>query len=298
MHDVAIPTLRPQIGGDPPKRGPRIARFQPERLCSRQIIIGKLLKPKNTGLDTTLRELVIGEAKRLARYERALLESDARCLVVSEAERATLGSAGQRAIVNPNGVDLTSFPFTPGQGHPHRIVFVGNLAYPPNIDGVLWFVENVLPRVRARLPQSELVIVGPRAPRRIRRLTERPGIIVTGVVPDVHALVAASQVAVAPLRIGAGIQNKILEAMATGTAVVATPRAIGGIDVEPNIHCLVAGDAARFAEAVTTLLVDEELRRTLVHAAHDLVTTRYTWDRTVGNLEALYDDMVRAAGDP
>jgi glycosyltransferase involved in cell wall biosynthesis len=238
------------------------------------------------------------EVRRLARYEERLLRSEARCLVVSEADRRLLGSAGGRASVNPNGVDLAAFPFMPDQGTSGRIVFVGNLGYSPNSDAALWFATEVLPGVRTRVPESELVIVGPRAPRRVLNLAARPGVVVAGIVPDVHDALIAARVAIAPLRAGAGIQNKVLEAMAAGVPVVGTSLAVGGIDVVPGTHCLVADDPAGFAEAVASLLTQAELRHRIASAARDLVVARYTWERSVADLETIYREVVHAGITP
>jgi glycosyltransferase involved in cell wall biosynthesis len=140
------------------------------------------------------------------------------------------------------------------------------------------------------------MIVGPRAPRTVQRLAGTPGVVVTGVVPDVHAVLTAARVAVAPLRAGAGMQNKVLEAMASGTPVVATRLAVSGIELEAGTHCLVADSSDDFAESVAAVLGRQDLRHRLVTAAHGLVAERYTWERSVAQLEALYGDAVRVAG--
>jgi len=244
------------------------------------------------------------EAQRLARYERVLLASNARCLLVSEAERRSLGPLGGRAAVNPNGVDLAMFPFSPDRGRASRIVFVGNLGYPPNVDAVTWLVGKVLPHIRAKIPQIQLVIVGPRASRSVRIAGRAPGVVLAGTVPDVHAALAGAQVAVAPLRVGAGIQNKVLEAMAAGTPVVATSLAVSGVAVQPGEHCLVADTAADFAQAVEMLLGRPELRLRLATAARALIEAQYSWETSVADLESIYrgvmgeDDAGRAWSNP
>lgn len=237
------------------------------------------------------------EAERLRRYEAGVLGSPAGCVVVSEAERRALGPLGHRAIVNPNGVQLEVFPFRPGQGLGRRIVFVGNLGYGPNADAIRWFVRAVFPRVRSRTPDAELHIVGPRASRAIRRLGAMPGVIVRGVVPDVHAALIGARVAVAPLRSGAGIQNKVLEAMAAGTPVVATGRAVRGIAVRAGEHCLVADTALEMAEAVHTVLTRPDRGLRLATAGRALVSEQYAWERSVAALEGVYAAMRREAGD-
>jgi glycosyltransferase involved in cell wall biosynthesis len=235
------------------------------------------------------------EARRLARYEDAVaMRGGTISVVVSEEERRALGRAGARTIVNPNGVDLDALAFAPEGGAPGAVVFVGNLGYAPNADGIAWFVREVWPAVRRRVPTATLRIVGPRAGRRVVALGRAPGVSLTGIVPDVHAMLRGAEVAIAPLRVGAGIQNKVLEAMATGTPVVATRRAVGGIPVEPGTHCLVADTPGEFAAAVASLLGDARLRQRLSVAGRALVTARYAWERCVRALEAVYLDACGA----
>jgi sugar transferase (PEP-CTERM/EpsH1 system associated) len=235
------------------------------------------------------------EAARLERYEQRLLSSGIRCLVVSEAERKALGAWGESATVNPNGVDLAAFPFTPGRGAPSRIVFVGNLGYPPNIDAVMWFVDEVLPRIRTTVPEAQLVVVGARPSRGVRMSARAPGVILAGTVPNVHAELTGALVAVAPIRAGGGIQNKVLEAMAAGTPVVATSLAVSGVAIRPGEHCLVADTAADFARQVETLLLGEDLRLGLATAARALIEARYSWETSVAELEAVYSKVIRGA---
>jgi sugar transferase (PEP-CTERM/EpsH1 system associated) len=228
------------------------------------------------------------EAERLARFESALLRRASRCLVVSDAEREALGLEGERAGVNPNGIDLETFPFAAMRESSARIVFVGNLGYAPNAEGIAWFAREVLPVLRRRVSAAELLIVGPRASRAVRRLARNPGVQLVGVVPDVHAALANARVAVAPLHSGGGIQNKVLEAMAAGTPVVATSRAIAGIAARAGEHCLVADDARGFAAETERLLRDDGLRSRIATAARALVVDRYTWEHSVAGLEEVY----------
>jgi sugar transferase (PEP-CTERM/EpsH1 system associated) len=235
------------------------------------------------------RPLLRFEARRLLRYERGLVAAGTPCVVVSERERERLGVAGGFVAVNPNGVDLEAFPFTPGEGRAGHVVFVGNLGYPPNADAIVWFASAVWPLVRAAVPAARLSVVGPRAPARVRALARRAeGIEVTGAVPDVHARLRAAEVAVAPLRAGGGVQNKVLEAMASGTPVVATPTAVAGLTVEPDEHCLVADAAPDFARLVCLLLEQRGIASRLAHAARARVAERYSWDESVRGLERVY----------
>jgi glycosyltransferase involved in cell wall biosynthesis len=133
-------------------------------------------------------------------------------------------------------------------------MFCGRMDYEPNIDAAAWFAERILPRVRARNPQAVFRIVGAAPTARVLALAARPGVEVTGAVPDVRPHLARASVAVAPLRIARGIQNKVLEAMAAGRPVVATPQALDGIGARPGSEVLCAADETRFAAAVCDVL--------------------------------------------
>jgi sugar transferase (PEP-CTERM/EpsH1 system associated) len=231
--------------------------------------------------------LLAHEAARLARAEAALVARGGPCLVVSARERAALGDATNVRVV-PNGVDAAAFPYRPDGRPAARLVFAGNLGYFPNVDAAAWLARDVLPRVRAAVPAAELRLVGARPARRVRALAELLGVSLAAAVPDVAPELAGATVAVIPLRAGSGLQNKVLEALATGTPVVATPRATDGLDVRPGEHLLVAEDAAGLAEATVALLRDADRARALARAGRELVERRYRWEDSAAGVEAAW----------
>jgi len=232
------------------------------------------------------------EATRLARFERALIARTARSLVVSAAERDALGG-GSRIVVVPNGVDTDAFAFHDGPRPPARLIFFGNLGYFPNIDAVRWLVSDIFPRVRAQVPEAELRLVGARPSRVVRGLARAPGLSLAAAVPAMPPEVAAATVALVPMRAGTGLQNKVLEAMAAGTPVVATPPAIAALDVRPGEHLLVADDAAGIAAATVTLLRDPARARTMAVAARALVERCYSWEDSARAVEDAWAAAVR-----
>jgi sugar transferase (PEP-CTERM/EpsH1 system associated) len=227
------------------------------------------------------------EAARLARAEHALVARGGPCLVVSARERAALGGAANVRVV-PNGVDGAAFPYRPDGRPAARLVFAGNLGYFPNVDAAAWLARDVLPRVRAAVPAAELRLVGARPARRVRQLARLPGVSLAAAVPDVAPELAAASLAVIPLRAGSGLQNKVLEALATGTPVVATPRATEGLEVRAGEHLLVAEDAAGLADAAIALLRDAGRARALAHAGRRLVERRYRWEDSAAGVEAAW----------
>ena len=238
-----------------------------------------------------LARIAAWEAARLARYEAELVASARTCLVVSETERRALGAPASLRVV-PNGVDTTTFAYVEAGRPPLRLVFAGNLGYFPNADAATWLLRDILPRVRAAVPGAELRLVGARPGRRLRALAAAPGVSLAANVPAMAPELAAATLAIVPLRAGSGLQNKVLEAMAAGTPVVATPRAVAGIGVVPGEHLLVADDAEGLAVAASALLGDPARARTLARAARALVEERYRWEDSAAGVEMAWRTAV------
>ena len=234
------------------------------------------------------------EARTLFALERrAALDFD-RTLFVSEAEaRHFVGlapdCAGKVDWVE-NGVDLARFDPAEPRPTPYPagavpIVFTGTMGYRPNIEAVAWFAEAVLPRLRARAQAPSFWIVGANPAPAVQALARLPGVHVTGTVPDVRPYLAHAAVAVAPLAIARGIQNKVLEAMAMARPVVATQAAFEGVRAVPGRDLLVADGAEAFAAAVAAVLDGAHPRlgeagRVAVRATHD-------WAATLRRLDAV-----------
>ena len=236
------------------------------------------------------------EAARLADYERRIAQSFDELLLVSEQEREYLpdGISADKVHAISNGVDLDYFSpiaTTPVSGSAPTLVFTGVMDYWPNVDGVQWFADEVLPQIQAQMPGARFVIVGSKPVESVRRLASRSGIEVTGFVDDVRTYVAAAAVCVVPLKIARGLQNKVLEAMAMGKAVVGTPQAMEGIRAAVGEDVIAADDAAAFAAAVLDLLGAPQRAAQIGANARRCVERGYSW---AANLRAL-DDMLSAA---
>jgi len=143
------------------------------------------------------------------------------------------------------------------------------------------------------VPAAELRLVGARPARRVRALADLPGVSLAAAVPDIAPELAAASVAVIPLRVGSGLQNKVLEALATGTPVVATPRATDGLDLRAGEHFLVAEDAAGLADATIALLRDAGRARALARAGRELVERRYRWEDSAAGVESAWMGVVQ-----
>jgi polysaccharide biosynthesis protein PslH len=235
------------------------------------------------------------DAARLLRYERRICDEADAALVVAQADRDAIG--GEDApTVNSNGVDLAAFPHVAAPRPDRGLVFTGNLGYFANVDAVCWFVDHVLPLVWRTVPEATLTVAGARPHARVLALAARDArITVAGEVGSMPPILAAARVSVAPMRAGSGQLLKVLEAMATGTPVVATSRALSGIDAVPGEHALVGDSPEAFAASVVELLRDDALAARLGHAARGLVERLYSWDRSVGDLERVYLQVVGCA---
>jgi len=242
-----------------------------------------------------MRQVWAREARTLLALERRAARAFNRTLFVSAAEAERFVAlapdcAGQTDWVD-NGVDFSRFdpaqPFaSPFRGDAPAIVFTGTMGYRPNIEAVCWFAQEVLPRLRATLvPAPEFHVVGADPAPAVRALANTEGVHVTGSVPDVRPYLAHAHVAVAPLFIARGIQNKVLEAMAMARPVVATPEAFEGIKAEAGRDLLIASGAEAMTAQVAEILRGRHPG--LGPAGRQAVLEGHDWSRTLGRLDRI-----------
>jgi sugar transferase (PEP-CTERM/EpsH1 system associated) len=235
------------------------------------------------------------EARLLAAYEYTVAHRADLGLFVSDAEaglfreRAGLGDDRIRALCN--GVDLAYFDPAGDHQRPDLpaplIIFTGQMDYRPNVEAVMGFAHDVMPRIRMNRPDARFAIVGRRPDPAVQALAQLPGVIVTGEVPDVRGWLAAADVVVAPLGIARGVQNKVLEAMAMARPVVASPAAFEGIEARPGEELLVADGAQAQADAVLRLLDDPAWANMLGMAARARIEADYGWGARLAPLSAM-----------
>jgi len=234
------------------------------------------------------------EAWKLRGYEPSVIRHFSRTVITSESERDELLALDPmlRADVVPNGVDATHFAPTGLQKHPHRVVFSGKMSYFPNAQAALWFAVQVFPDIRRRWPDAEFVIVGSDPSPEVARLPETsPGVTVTGYVDDTRPCLESAAVAVAPMQVAVGIQNKVLEAMAMGLPVVVSPpaaRPFGG-DC-PGI--LKAGTPAEMLSQVTRLFENQQAAVAIGIEGRAEVVRRFSWEAATTALEHIYAEAI------
>jgi polysaccharide biosynthesis protein PslH len=222
------------------------------------------------------------EGKRLRRLEQSLPSRSKAITLVSQCEAELYKSFCPAESVHAisNGVDLDYFQprMNTNAGSSQDCVFVGALNYRANVDGIHWFCNEIWPEVLRRNPKATFTIVGSHPSPIVCRLAQLPGIRLACNVPDIRPYVAEAALVVVPLRIARGIQNKVLEALAMGKAVIATPEALEGIAVDPEVHACQALAPAEWIELVVRLLGDASGRDRLGQAGRSFVESHHTWD--------------------
>ncbi len=203
-----------------------------------------------------------------------------------------------RTVVIPNAADVEHYQ--PRASDPPRdgrtVVFFGLMSTFPNIDGALFFLREIWPRIAAERPQARCKIIGARPPPSVLELAG-PRVEITGLVDDLRPHLAAAAVLVVPLRIGGGTRLKIVEGMAMGKAIVSTALGAEGIDAVPGRDILIADDAERFAASVIRLLDDPDLAARLGRSARQVAVERYAWSAAAATLENFYREILAGRRD-
>ncbi|MFN8179569.1 MAG: TIGR03087 family PEP-CTERM/XrtA system glycosyltransferase [bacterium] len=234
------------------------------------------------------RDVYTLEHRLLRSWEKALVRRFDRSLVVSRAERDLLGTFADvsRVRVVGNGVDADGFHRPGPRGTEPILVFVGALDYFANVEGIVRFTREILPLVRERVAGCRLRVVGRKPVAEVRALAAVEGVEVIADPEDVRPPLWGAAVAVAPLWIAQGTQNKVLEAMAARVPVVATTAAVQGIDGQADRHFRIADAPEEWARAVSDLVTRPEEADALAERARQLVLERYSWDRQAERYEA------------
>jgi glycosyltransferase involved in cell wall biosynthesis len=194
----------------------------------------------------------------------------------------------------PTGVDLEYF--TPPQAMPkqHDFVFVGSMDWLANIDGVQYFVREILPLIRRRRPKATLAIVGRKPGPEIEKLArEDTGITVTGTVPDVRPYLWSSRLSIVPLRIGGGTRLKIYEAMAAKSPLVSTSIGAEGLEYTDGENIRIADTAKQFAEQCLDLIEQPQDAASVAESAWAMVESRFTWDKVANVFDKFLDQTPR-----
>lgn len=228
------------------------------------------------------------------RFESWMYTPYDRTVVIAEKDRQMLRSLQPSLDIDviPNGIELDRFPCNRLGRDQNTLLFLGNFEYRPNQDAARLLAQRIMPRIWRELPQARLQLVG-NSPAEWMLALNDDRIEVTGRVPDVQPYLARATVFVCPLRIGAGLKTKVLEALAMGIPLVATPLSLDGIAVRHGQSAIVA-EVTEIAAATLDLLRDETLRSRLTNGGRELVEKQYDWQRAAVRYEQLYDEITSA----
>jgi len=227
------------------------------------------------------------ESKRVIAYEKTILQQFDLNLVCSKEDLNFLKAQHQvdQIALLPNGVDTDQFkPNNHDYAHNKTLLFTGNMDYAPNVDAVQYFVKDILPLIQSECPDITFIIAGQRPIEAVKQLACK-NIIVTGFIPDLSEMYNQASVVVAPLRFGAGTQNKVLEAMSMGIPVVCSNIGFEGLGIQDGEGAYMRTEAKGFAAQVIALLKDAELRQATGQKGATVIHSQFSWDKIALQLE-------------
>jgi glycosyltransferase involved in cell wall biosynthesis len=244
----------------------------------------------------TARLLARLELQAWRRFERKQLDAVQAAVVLTEYDRRALVALGSSTelVLIPLATESMDEPRVAASAPAPRLLFVGNFLHPPNVDAAVRLASAIFPRVLNSCPDVGLDVVGRAPPPELRRLAS-PRITITGYVPDVKPYLLGAAVVVAPLRLGGGMRVKVLEALSAGKALVASTRAIEGLDVVDGEHLVVAEEDDDFVQAIEGLLRAPTRRVQLGQCAREWACDNLGWSRPVETYENLYRSLLGAS---
>ena len=224
------------------------------------------------------------EYRRLKRYEAATFEDFDICTIISEPDRALFPhDKREEILIIPNGVDHDYFKPKECEKK-YDLVFTGNMSYPPNVNAVDYMANEIMPIVWETRPETTLYIAGATPDPRVKKAASER-IIVSGWLDDIREAYAQSRVFIAPMRIGTGLQNKLLEAMSMHLPAITSPLANASLGAKPDEEILIGGNAKELAQHIITLLTDKERAGQIAQAGYDFTNRVYDWGKATERLE-------------
>lgn len=229
------------------------------------------------------------------RFERTIIGQVQAIVVFTERDRQALAGLGSDTpIVRiPLGTILPENPLNPDGHQPLSLLFVGNFKHPPNVDAAIRLITAIFPQVISKFPELVLHIVGDQPPHQLRQLANK-NIMITGRVPDVTPYLDNTTIVVVPVRLGGGMRVKLLESLAAGKAVVASPLAIEGLDgLDEEQSVVLATTDQQFSDAIVGLLGNPKRRAQLAARARAWACANIGWEKSIAAYEALYESLIQ-----
>jgi polysaccharide biosynthesis protein PslH len=228
----------------------------------------------------------------LKKYEGQVCKDFHAVLAVSEEDRKALEEAAGQSLnitVIPIAIDTDEITPVDFKAQGNRIIHIGTMFWPPNIDGIMWFLQEVLPKVRESRADAVFDVIGANPPQEIISMGEKdPGVNITGYVDDLMPYLEGASVMVVPLRAGGGMRVKILNALGQGLPIVSTTLGCEGIGVTSGVHLLISDSPEEFAHSVVCLMEDDKLARKLGQNGRRLIEESYDYRSACQWIEGAY----------
>ena len=235
-----------------------------------------------------MRFLYLLEYKRLLKYEHNIFNKFDHKSIISQPDRDLLPHASRNEVaIIPNGVDQQYF-YPIKTRKTHDLVFTGNMGYPPNIDAARYIALEIFPLVLKQFPNATLLIAGATPHPKVMAL-QTSNITVTGWLADIRECYASSSIFIAPMRIGTGLQNKLLEAMAMQLPCITSALANQALGAKENEEILVGTTAGNYAEHIISLMQNESMANDLAQRGYDFVSKTFSWENSTSMLEELFN---------
>ena len=239
-----------------------------------------------------LKPLLYSEWLKVRRYEPMITERFDECWLISKTDKRAIEEAScpSNLVIVPNGIDLDYFKRDGLELDSQYLLFVGYMGA-ESVDSVFYFYNKIFPLIKKEVPSAQFYIVGASPPRKVTKLAQDKDVIVTGFVKDLRSYYQKAAVMVAPMRFVAGVQNKILEAMAMGVPVVTSRFGNEGIDAQPEKEIFVENNPESFARSVIELLKNEDLRRKIGANARKFVERNFTWRKVFDRMDKIWEKI-------
>jgi sugar transferase (PEP-CTERM/EpsH1 system associated) len=228
------------------------------------------------------------EAKRLARYESKMFEVFDALTIITQADRELLQSPRKNEVyIIPNGVAETYFTYPQPKEKPFDVLFSGAMSYAPNIDAAEYLIKEIMPLVWEKKPNVKIVIAGGGSPSWLEKLANER-IIMPGWVEDMKEYYSQTKLFIAPMRIGTGLQNKLLEAMAMNVPCITSYLANQALRAKDKEEILIANNAREYADYIIKMLDNKELSQNIAQAGKDYVFNEYSWQNSCEKLSSIF----------
>lgn len=233
-----------------------------------------------------LREVFNMERRRLIAYENIIFEYfEVKTIISAEDRRFIYHPERKDIAIITNGIDLDFFNPVIEAEKEYHLVFIGNMSYPPNIETAEFITYEILPGLKEHIPDIKILLAGSSPHKRVQNLEKTPGITVSGWIDDIREAYASGQIFFAPMQIGTGLQNKLLEAMAMEIPCITSALANRSLKANSGIHLIVAESPEGYIEAIVELLNKPEAQKKMGKSARSFVNERFSWGESVAKLE-------------